>query len=45
MTITSPEIDMNLPVSSEKSGAVYGIIAGFQLTPQELAANRQGSRR
>ena len=45
ITITSPEINMNLPVSPQKSGAAYGIIAGFQLTPQELAANRQGSRR
>ncbi|HBK08016.1 MAG TPA: hypothetical protein DDZ81_19535 [Acetobacteraceae bacterium] len=43
MTITSPPIDLNLPVSPEKSGAAYGIIAGFQLTPEELAANRQGS--
>lgn len=45
ITITSPEIDMALPVSAEKSGAAYGIIAGFQLTPEELAANRQGSGR
>jgi len=41
LTITSPEIDMDLPVSKEKSGAAYSIIAGFQLTPDELAANRQ----
>ncbi len=40
LTITSPEIDMDLPVSKEKSGAAYTIIAGFQLTPAELAANR-----
>jgi hypothetical protein len=42
-TITSPEIDLNLPVSEKKSGAAYGVIAGFQLTPEELAANRQAS--
>ena len=41
LTITSPDIDMDLPVSPEKSGAAYSIIAGFQLTPDELAANRQ----
>jgi hypothetical protein len=41
LTITSPEVDMDLPVSPEKSGAAYSIIAGFQLTPDELAANRQ----
>jgi hypothetical protein len=41
LTITSPDIDMDLPVSAEKSGAAYSIIAGFQLTPDELAANRQ----
>jgi hypothetical protein len=40
LTITSPEIDMDLPVSSNKSGAAYSIIAGFQLSPDELAANR-----
>jgi hypothetical protein len=42
-TVTSPEIDLDLPVSAKKSAAVYGIIAGFQLTPDELAANRQAS--
>jgi hypothetical protein len=43
LTITSPEINLDLPVSANKSGAAYGIIAGFQLTPDELAANRQAS--
>jgi hypothetical protein len=43
LTITSPEIDMDLPVSKEKTGAAYSIITGFQLTPDELAVNRQGS--
>jgi hypothetical protein len=42
-TITSPEIDLNLPVSAKKSGAVYSVIVGFQLSPAELAANRQAS--
>jgi hypothetical protein len=43
LTMTSPEIDLGLPVSPTKSGASYGIIAGFQLTPDELAANRHTS--
>src|SRR3954469_12729595 len=45
LTMTSPEIDLGLPVSPTKSGASYGIIAGFQLTPDELAANRQATGR
>jgi hypothetical protein len=40
LTMTSPEIAMALPVTSGLSGASYGIIAGFQLSPDELAANR-----
>lgn len=43
MTITSPEIDLDLPVSAGKSGAVYEVITGFQLTPDELAVNRRAS--
>jgi hypothetical protein len=41
LTITSPDIDLNLPVSADKSGASYGVIAGFQLTPEELESNRR----
>jgi hypothetical protein len=41
LTITSPEIDLDLPVSASKSGASYGVITGFQLSPDELAANRR----
>ncbi len=41
VTITSPEIDLDLPISPKKSGAAYGVITGFQLTPDELAANRR----
>ena len=41
LTITSPNIDLDLPVSAKKTGAAYSIIAGFQLSPDELAANRQ----
>lgn len=38
--VVSPPIEMTFPVSPSKSGAAYGIIAGFQLTPEEMAANR-----
>jgi hypothetical protein len=41
LTITSPTIDMALPISSKVSGNAYSIIAGFQLTPDELSANRK----
>jgi hypothetical protein len=41
LTIRSPDIDLDLPVSADKTGASYGVIAGFQLTPDELAANRR----
>ncbi len=37
----TPEIAMQLPVNPQKSGAAYGIIAGFQLTPEEVAAYRR----
>jgi hypothetical protein len=40
MTASTPEVDMTLPISDKKSGAAYGIIAGFQLTPDELAFNK-----
>jgi len=40
LTMTSPPIDMGLPISQSVSGAAYRIISGFQLTPDELAANR-----
>jgi hypothetical protein len=43
LMIGSGDIDLGLPVSREKSGASYGIIAGFQLSPDELAANRRAS--
>jgi len=39
--VSSGDIDLALPVSPAKSGAAYGIIAGFQLSPDELAVNRR----
>lgn len=41
MTISSADIDLSIPVSAQKSAAAYGIIAGFQLSPDELAANQR----
>ena len=43
LTMSSPEIDIDLPVSPSKTAAAYSVIAGFQLTPDELAANRHAS--
>ncbi len=40
-TLTTPPIALALPVSPEKTGAAYGLIIGFQLTPEELANNRR----
>ena len=45
MTINTNEIDLVLPVRPKKSGAAYTILVGFQLTPDELAVNRQRARR
>ena len=38
--LTSPEITLVLPISADVSGAAYAVTAGFQLTPDELEANR-----
>ncbi len=40
LALSSPEISMLFPVSKEKSAAAYKITVSFQLTPEELAANR-----
>ncbi len=40
--VVSPDIDLIVPVSSQITGASYTVIAGFQLTPDELANNRSG---
>jgi hypothetical protein len=42
---TSPEVRMVLPVTPTKSAAAYGVLAGFQLTPEEVAAMRQSKPR
>ncbi|HEY3846521.1 MAG TPA: hypothetical protein VGL95_05355 [Acetobacteraceae bacterium] len=40
ITVSTPEVFMVLPVSVTKSAAAYSILAGFQLTPDELATSR-----
>jgi len=40
VTVSTPEVFMVLPVTPTMSAAAYSILAGFQLTPDELAANR-----
>jgi hypothetical protein len=40
ITVITPQVFMVLPVSVTKSAAAYSILAGFQLTPDELATSR-----
>jgi hypothetical protein len=44
VTLTPGETDLALPVSPTKSGAAYTILAGFQLTPDQLEQNRRRRR-
>jgi hypothetical protein len=41
ITVSTPEIFMVLPVSPTKTAAAYSILAGFQLTPNQLGASTQ----
>jgi hypothetical protein len=40
INITTGELQMLLPVSRTRSGAAYSVLAGFQLTPEQLVAAR-----
>jgi len=42
---TSNEVRMEIPVTPQKSGAAYGVIAGIQLSPDEVAAWRRNNPR
>jgi hypothetical protein len=42
---TSKEVRMEIPVTPQKTAAAYGIIAGFQLTPEEIAIWRRNNPR
>ena len=33
VTLTPGEVDLSLPVTADKTGAAYTLLAGFQLTP------------
>ena len=39
--VTSEPIELILPVSASRRGADYGVVVGFLLNEQELAANRR----
>jgi len=43
VAVTTPPVFMVLPVTPTKSAAAYVVVAGFQLTPGQLAANRANS--
>jgi hypothetical protein len=43
--VASQEVRMEIPVTPQKSGAAYGIIGGFQLSPEEVAAWRRNNPR
>ena len=40
VTLGTGQLDLVLPVSATRSGAAYSIIAGFQLTPEQLERDR-----
>jgi hypothetical protein len=42
---TSNEVRMVIPVTAQKSAAAYGVIGGFQLLPEEIAAWRRANPR
>ncbi len=42
LRLDGDEVELRLPVSSQRSAAAYRIEVGFQLTPAELAVNRGG---
>ena len=44
LRLDGDEVELRLPVTRQKSAAAYRIQVGFQLTPAELAVNRQGGR-
>jgi hypothetical protein len=44
ITLSPGELTMVLPVSATKSGAAYTIIAGFQLTPEQMMQSRRSRR-
>jgi hypothetical protein len=45
VNINMPDVDMDFPISAQKSAAAYTIYVGFRLTPQQLQYNRGGATR
>ena len=45
LRLAGDEVELRLPVKADKTAAAYRIEVGFQLTPEELAANRSRGRR
>jgi hypothetical protein len=43
VTLTPGELDLSLPITASKSGASYSIVAGFQLTPEQLRQAHQST--
>ncbi len=41
VTLSPGEMNLLLPVTATKSGAAYTILAGFQLTPDQMAQTRR----
>ena len=42
---TGKEVRMQIPITPQKSAAAYGIVAGFQLTAEEMAVWRRNNPR
>ncbi len=43
VTLTPGELDLSLPITAAKSGASYSILAGFQLSTEQLRQAHQNS--
>jgi hypothetical protein len=43
VTLTPGELDLSLPITAAKSGASYSILAGFQLSNEQLRQAHQNS--
>ena len=41
VTLTPGELDLSLPITSSRTGAAYTLLAGFQLTPEQLQQGQQ----
>lgn len=44
LVLNSGELNLLLPVTPTKSGAAYTVLAGFQLSPEQLEQNRRNAK-